>query len=182
MSQLDAGIKFHKKFRGEKIPTLEEVMEYCRGKIRLNIEIKYNGHNSQIVRKVVKIIEDLDFVDSCVVTSMNYKFLEQVKELNPDIATGYTMSMIYGNLSRLTAADFFSVKYSYLNREFVKRAHALGKEVCAWTLNYQGDMQRMVDCGVDNIITDDPELVRKVILGELEQDPSFMTLLKYALK
>ena len=30
----------------------------------------------------------------------------------------------------------------------------------------------MIDCGVDNIITDDPELVRKVILGELEANPS----------
>ena len=40
----------------------------------------------------------------------------------------------------------------------------------------------MVDCGADNIITDDPELVRKVILGELEQNPSFFTLLKYAMK
>ena len=56
------------------------------------------------------------------------------------------------------------------------------RQVCAWTLNYQGDMQRMVDCGADNIITDDPELVRKVILGELEQNPSFFTLLKYAMK
>ncbi len=182
VSQLDAGIKFHKKFRGEKIPTLNEVIECCKGKIRLNIEIKYNGHNSQIVKKVVKIIEDQGFEDSCVLTSMNYKFLEQAKELNPKITTGYTMSMIYGDLSKLTAADFFSVKYTYLNQGFVRRAHALGKEVCAWTLNYQGDMQRMVDCGADNIITDDPELVRKVILGELEQNPSFFTLLKYAMK
>ena len=106
VSQLDAGIKFHKKFRGEKIPTLNEVIECCKGKIRLNIEIKYNGHNSQIVKKVVKIIEDQGFEDSCVLTSMNYKFLEQAKELNPKITTGYTMSMIYGDLSKLTAADF----------------------------------------------------------------------------
>ena len=120
VSQLDAGIKFHKKFRGEKIPTLNEVIECCKGKIRLNIEIKYNGHNSQIVKKVVKIIEDQGFEDSCVLTSMNYKFLEQAKELNPKITTGYTMSMIYGDLSKLTAADFFSVKYTYLNQGFVR--------------------------------------------------------------
>ena len=42
-------------------------------------------------------------------------------------------------------------------------------------------MQRMIDCGVDNIITDDPELVRKVILGDLEENPSWLDLLKYAL-
>ena len=65
----------------------------------------------------------------------------------------------------MDAADFFSVKYTYITEGFVEHAHSLGKEICAWTLNYQGDMQRMVNCGVDNIITDDPELVRKVILG-----------------
>ena len=80
VSQLDAGIKFHKKFRGEKIPSLGEVLDYCRGKIRLNIELKYNGHNPDIVPKVVRLIEEHDFVDSCVITSMNYSFLEQVKD------------------------------------------------------------------------------------------------------
>ena len=182
VSQLDAGVKFHKKFRGEQIPTLGQALEYCQGKLRLNIEIKYNGHNSQIVRKVVNIIQENEFQDKCVVTSMNYKFLTQIRELDPEIKTGYIMSMIYGDLSALTDADFFSVKYTYLNQAFVRRAHALGKEVWAWTPNYQGDMQRMVDCKADNIITDDPELVRKVILGELGKQPSFLTLLRYALK
>ena len=50
------------------------------------------------------------------------------------------------------------------------------------TLNYQGDMQRMMTLKVDNIITDDPELVRKVLLGETDRNPSFITLLKYAVK
>ena len=182
VSRLDAGVKFHKKFRGEQIPTLGEVLDYCRGKIRLNIELKYNGHNGQIVPKVVKIIEEHGFEDSCVVTSMNYRYLEQIKELAPDLVTGYTLSMVYGDLSQMTAADFFSVKYTYLNRSFVRRAHALGKEVCAWTLNYQGDIQRMIDCGVDNLITDDPEMVRRVTLGETGTDPSFGELLEYALR
>ena len=68
------------------------------------------------------------------------------------------------------------------HRKLCRHAHSLGKEVCAWTLNYQGDMQRMVNCGVDNIITDDPELVRKVILGTTDRNPGFVSLLGYALK
>ena len=40
----------------------------------------------------------------------------------------------------------------------------------------------MVNCEVDNIITDDPELVRQVILGETNRSPGFLELLKYALK
>lgn len=181
VSQLDAGAKFNKKFRGEQVPTLEQVLKYCKGKIKLNIEVKYNGHNKGIVKKVVKIIEDNDFVNDCVVTSMNYKFLKQVKQENPDIKTGYTLRMTYGDLSELTYADFFSVKHTYISGQFVEEVHKLGKEVYAWTLNYQGDMQRMVNLNVDNIITDEPELVRKVILGETDRNPSLWTLLKYAI-
>lgn len=181
VSQLDAGVKFNKKFRGEQIPTLDEVIKYCRGKIKLNIEVKYNGHNKNIVKKVVKIIEDNDFYDNCVLTSMNYKFLQQAKKENPEIRTGYTLRMTYGDLSNVEDVDFFSVKHTYINRQFVEEVHRLGKEVYAWTLNYQGDMQRMIGLGVDNIITDEPELVRRVVLGETDRNPSFFTLLGYAL-
>lgn len=180
--RLDAGVKFNKKFRGEQIPTLDQVIKYCKGKIKLNIEVKYNGHNKHIVKKVVKIIEDNDFTDDCVLTSMNYKFLEQAKKENPNIKTGYTLRMTYGDLSELTEVDFFSVKHTYITRQFVDEVHRLGKEVYAWTLNYQGDMQRMITLKVDNIITDEPELVRKVLLGETDRNPSFITLLKYAIK
>ena len=48
ISQLDAGVRFNKKFRGEQIPKLEEVIAYAKGKINLNIEVKYNGHNQNI--------------------------------------------------------------------------------------------------------------------------------------
>lgn len=80
-------------------------------------------------------------MDQCVLTSMNYNFLRQAKKINPDIKTGYTMKMSYGGLEDMDAADFFSVKYTYITESFVEHAHSLGKEVCAWTLNYQGDMR-----------------------------------------
>ena len=140
ISQLDAGVRFNKKFRGEQIPKLEEVIAYAKGKIILNIEVKYNGHNQNIVKKVVKIIEDNDFVDQCVLTSMNYNFLRQAKKINPDIKTGYTMKMSYGGLEDMDAADFFSVKYTYITESFVEHAHSLGKEVCAWT-QHRGHFQ-----------------------------------------
>lgn len=182
VSQLDAGVKFHKKFRGEKIPTLDEIIKYAKGKIRLNIEVKYNGHNKNIIKKVVQIIEDNNFEEDCVLTSMNYKFLRQAKKINPNIKTGYTLQITYGDLEELEYADFFSIKYTYVTKRLVDRIHELGKEIHTWTLNYQGDMQRVLNCNVDNIITDQPELVRKVMLGESDRNPSFITLLKYAVK
>ena len=182
IAQLDAGSSFNKKFRGEKIPTLDEVLKFCRGKLDLNIEIKYNGQNKGIVKKVVRIIEQNHFEDHCVVTSMNYSFLKQVKKANPDIRTGYIMTMTYGTISRIEAADFFSVKYTYVDEAFVREAHSLGKEVHAWTVNYRGDIKRMLDVGVDNIITDNPVLVRKVKNQESDMQTDFWDLMRYAFK
>ena len=51
------------------------------------------------------------------------------RETAPEIRTGYIMTMSYGSISQVTAADFFSVRYDYVTEGFVREAHALGKEV-----------------------------------------------------
>ena len=182
VAQLDAGVRFANRFVGERIPTLDEVIEYSRGRMGLNIEVKDNGHNRNIVSKVVQCLEEHDFVDQCVLTSMNYSFLQQAKELNPDIRTGYIMTMTYGSVRDIDAADFFSVKYTYVTAAFVQEAHSCGKEVHAWTVNYPGDIQRMITYGVDGIITDDPALAHEVYLGEGNAQSSFGSLLRYVIK
>ena len=181
ISQLDAGSSFREDFKGEKIPTLEEVLKFCYGRLDLNIEIKYNGKNKGIVQRVIQVIRENDFQEHCVVTSMSYQFLEQIKETAPEIGTGYIMTMSYGSISQAEAADFFSVRYDYVTERFVREAHALGKEVHAWTVNYRGNIKRMLDMGVDNIITDDPVLVRKVQNQESGTKTGFAELLEYAL-
>ena len=182
VEKLDAGASFHKKFRGEKIPEFTEVLKFCKGRLDLNIEIKYNGKNKGIVNKVVRAIKENHFEEHCVVTSMNYQFLKQIKTIAPEIRTGYIMTMTYGNIEGMKAADFFSVKHTYVNERFVTQAHALGKEVHVWTVNYKGDAKRMLDIGVDNIITDDPIMVRKVQNQESGGSTRYPELLKYAFR
>ena len=179
---LDAGACFHKTIRGEKIPEFTEALKFCKGRLDLNIEIKYNGKNKGIVNKVVRAIKENHFEDHCVVTSMNYQFLKQIKKTAPEIRTGYIMTMTYGGVQGMEAADFFSVKHTYVDEKFVTQAHALGKEVYVWTVNYKGDAKRMLDIGADNIITDDPIMVRKVQNRESGSSTGYVELLKYAFR
>lgn len=182
VEKLDTGASFHKKFRGEKIPEFTEALKFCKGRLDLNIEIKYNGKNKGIVNKVVRAIKENHFEDHCVVTSMNYQFLKQIKKTAPEIRTGYIMTMTYGGVQGMEAADFFSVKHTYVDEKFVTQAHALGKEVHVWTVNYKGDAKRMLDMGVDNIITDDPIMVRKVQNRESGSSTGYVELLRYAFR
>lgn len=162
----DAGSWFSKDYVGTKVPTLAEVLELCQGKIKLNIEIKITSHQQNLVEKVVALIDEYDFERQCVVTSTNYSALARVKELNDTIKTGYILSVAYGYFYDNEYADFFSVKSSFINETLVRTAHSLGKEVHAWTLKSRAEVERMKLLGVDNMITDDPLMVRDIIYND----------------
>lgn len=162
----NAAATFTKDFEVTTIPTLAEVLQLCKGRIKLNIEIKMTSHQQNLVEKVVALIDEYDFERECVVTSTSYSALAKIKELNDNIKTGYILSITYGYFYDSEYADFFSVKSSFINESMVRMAHNLGKEVHAWTVNSKSEIERMKQLGVDNIITDKPIMVREILYGE----------------
>lgn len=181
LKKLDAGKYFGREYAGEPIPTLQEAIDFCQKSLKLNVEIKYNGRNDQIVEKVVRLFEENDLVETAILSSMNYRFLQEAKKLNPDIQTSYVMTMTYGSAVELIYADYVSVKYSYINQEYVEDAHRLGKSVHAWTLNGPWSIRRMHYYEVDNIITDDPAMARKTVENFQAENPGLWELIKYIL-
>ena len=137
------------------VPKLEDVIKVCKGKIKLNIEIKTGNNDSEnFVPDVVKVIEDTNFVDKCVVTSLDYGALIKVKECNPKIKTGYIMAVAMGEFYNLPNVDFFSMESTFVNGRVVDRAHKLNKQIYVWTVNDDDSLKKCVDLEVDNIITD----------------------------
>ena len=92
-----------------------------------------------------------------------YEVLENIKKCDKDINTVYVMSLAYGDINELKAADNFSIEASSVTKTLVSRVHKEGKELYAWTVNTQSSISKMVDLGVDNIITDDITLAKNVI-------------------
>lgn len=166
LSEYDCGRWFSPEFAGERIPTLEQVLELCKGKIYLNIELKGVDSIEGLAEKVVRMVEEHGFEQQCVITSKNRRALLHVKELNETIKTGYIMSFAYGSFYETEDFDFFSMKSEFINESVVKNAHLFGKEIHAWTVNSRSEMERMKLLGVDNIITDYPILAREVLEGE----------------
>lgn len=160
IKQLDAGSWFDKKFKGVKIPTLEEVIDHCEGKIKLNIEIKTNGHEKNLIHKVVDLIKEKGIRSSCVVTSLDYDAIQTVESIEPKIKTGYIMFVAMGGLEALNL-DFYSVEETNVTESFVTSAHMIGREVHVWTINEEEDMDKVINLGVDNIITDNDKILRE---------------------
>lgn len=160
---LDVGSWKDVKYKEETIPTLEQVLKYARGKIRVNIELKPTGHETNFEKQVLEIIEKTHTEKMVYVSSMKYECLETVKSLNPDVKTIYITSVSFGNYKELEAADGYSVEASMLTQKFVNKAHANGKEVHVWTVNKEESMTEVMKLDIDAIITDKPEVAKTLI-------------------
>jgi|GEM_PF-175756 glycerophosphoryl diester phosphodiesterase len=165
LQKIDVSAK-KKGYSDVRIPTLEDAILLCRGQIKLNIEIKTNAKTPDVVDKTVAMIEDLDFVNQCVVTCTDLNYLARVKELNPDIMTGQILKVTIGDVPQSDALDFLSMKYTNVTASLVERAHELGMEVHVWTVNDTNSLKEMTAIGVDNIITDDAPKAKQIIHGE----------------
>jgi glycerophosphoryl diester phosphodiesterase len=177
VAELDAGTWMDKSFAGTRIPTLQEALENCKGRVMLNLDLKYRNEEEGLTEKVVALIEEYEMVWQCVITSTSLKCLEEVKELNPDIRTGYITYQLYSGLIENEAVDFFSMKSNLITKNVLGTIHDNGKELIVWTVNSKTEIERLRRIGVDNIITDNPAYAKQV-LYQSESDWYFVTLLK----
>ncbi len=179
--KLDAGSGFARKYAGTKIPTLREALQLCKSKINLNIEIKEGKKDSDFVKNIMAIVDEMDMDEQCMFSSTSYKYLKEVKGCNMDIYTGYIVSAAYGDYFNDENIDFFSVNSSYLTQDSVNRAHSYGKGVYAWTVNDNVEMNRMKRIGIDGIITDAPIYAREVLYGSKKTQSlvSYIRMLLY---
>lgn len=161
---LDAGAFFSSEYSGEYMPLLEEVIKYAKSEdVKLNIELKPTGHETNFEKCVVDIIRKEHFLNQCVVTSQKYQALKNVKAYDEDVKTIYVTSLAYGDVGHLDAADGYSVEAGSITTTLVNRVHNQGKEIYAWTVNTKFSANRLIRLGVDNIITDDVPMVQQCI-------------------
>lgn len=165
ISKLDAGSFLSEEFKGEKIPLLDEVLKFAKeNNIRLNIELKPTGKEVDFEKQVIELIKKFNFEDMCVITSQTYSVLENTKKIDLNIKTIYVMSIAIGKITDLEYADGFSVEATNVTNNLVNRVHNEGKELFVWTVNTEESINKMIDMNVDNIITDNIELGKKLVL------------------
>ena len=164
ISKLDAGSFFNEKFKGERIPLLEDVLKFAKeNNMKLNIELKPVGKEIDFEKQVIELIKKYEFEKQCVVTSMVYNVLENTKKIDPNIQTLYVMTIAIGDITELEYADSFSVEEMNANEELLNKVHKEGKKLFVWTVNNEDNINSMIDLGVDNIITDNCPLCRELI-------------------
>lgn len=146
----------------DKMPTLEQFLRTAKGKIKVNIEIKTNGHDQTLISQTVGMVESLGMQTEVVITSLDYSALQKVRALNPNLKIGYIMFGVFGDPMALDV-DFYCVETTFATENFIRQAHLNGREVYVWTVNDTDSMIKFRDRNVDNIITDYPEEARMIV-------------------
>ncbi len=167
LQAIDIGGHFDARFLDERMPTLQEVLEFCKGKVRVNIELKYYGHNQYLEQKVAELVEQCQMQDSIVIMSLDSGGVARMKQLRPDWQVGLLTAVAAGDLSQ-AQADFLAISKSIAERPLIRAAKTRGKSVSVWTVNDPYEMSAMISRGVDNLITDYPARAREV-LAERQQ-------------
>ena len=107
------------------------------------------------------IVRQQQFESDCLITSLNYDALVEVKQREPRLLTGIIVAHALGDINRLEV-DALSVRADFLTDQLMHSAHRDGKEVHVWTVNEARQMFALMKRGVDNIITSDPDLAVQV--------------------
>ncbi|MDD2430486.1 MAG: glycerophosphodiester phosphodiesterase family protein [Bacillota bacterium] len=157
LKTLDAGSSFNRKFAGEPIPLLRDVLLEIKDKVTLVIELKQAG----IERDVLDLIIETGTRDQVVVIAFNAGLLANFYYMAPDIPTSvlsYSTKTIDEVVALAATGKTRSVDLNYgvINKEMATYLIGRGYSLWAWTVNNVKDMQRMVDLGASVITTDNP--------------------------
>jgi glycerophosphoryl diester phosphodiesterase len=180
LKRLDAGHRFKSdadeypfRGRGVTIPSLAELLHRLRG-IKAVVEIKQS--EPPIVDRVLRIVRDAGKEDDVLLATERDDIMGDIRAAlgpNAPIATGFCHSEVASFIETLAHGDLagyippggaFQIPPAFAGIELVtpasvRAAHALGLEIYVWTVNEATEIKRLLDLGVDGIISDYPARV-----------------------
>jgi len=179
LAALDAGYRFARdgefpfRDQGIGVPTLGDVFDRYPH-VSLLVELK--SANPRLASLVVEQIRAVDGIGRITVGSFHQGALDAVRACDPRIRTGADIDEIKSELAaavcgsgvRTPPFQSFQVPELYagmrvVTREFITRAHDVGVSVIVWTVDREQDILRLLEWGVDGLITDRPDIAVPVV-------------------
>lgn len=176
LAEIDIGSHFAPEYCDQRTPLLRDALRLCKGRAKVDIELKYYGHNQRLVERVIEIVEQEGMVDEVVLMSLHHPFVLEAKRLRPNWKVGLLAAVGVGNLAKLEA-DFLAVNTRTATKSLIAQAQAEGKQVYVWTVDSPVLISFYLGLGVDGIITNRPDLARQAIEQLREMSPAERLLL-----
>lgn len=170
----DAGSWASKKFRGEKVPLLSDLLSWAEGAFSRQglpmgvvIEIKNEPvRYFEIEKKVIREVLERGMEERVVLISFDHGAVKRAKAFCKKIATG----MLYNRpmedplrRARELKADAIFPRRNFITKSLVTRAHAQGLAVATWTVNERPEMKRILASGADAVTTNFPNILNSML-------------------
>ena len=161
-----------------KVPTLEDVFELIKDKnITLNIEAKTDQIHYDLEQDVLDLVDKYNLRNNVLISSFNHKCLNIFKNIDSDYKYGalYEDERDYAPEKNIVdhakKLNVYSINISkeLVTKEMVNLAHKNNLKVYVYTINSPSQMIKMIDCGVDAVFSDYPELMLEILDEEKHQ-------------
>lgn len=175
LHSLDAG-------QGERIPTLEEVVDLLKGRVLMNVDLKAAGCEATLL----DLLRRKGVMQDVLISSLIPGSLRRIKELEPEVKTGFSYPedrhdlssrpvldplieillrvmrvalpyRVQGMMDR-AGVDAVMLNTGVVSPAVVERVQAAGRRVFVWTVDDPQAMRRLMSIGVDGITSDRPDL------------------------
>ena len=176
LSGQDWGSPFSKKFSGEQLLSLEEMLQLYRGRTRLLIEIKARKHDIEsgrsvlLTKEVLRIVErhlSMEELENIFILSFDPNVIILAASIMPQLNYVLNIRECIGDTIETPSCNQclhgFCIRISQLTPQFVEDAHKLNKRIFTYSCNVPRQLDKAINLGVDAILTDNPGwLVKKL--------------------
>jgi glycerophosphoryl diester phosphodiesterase len=153
------------KFAGAQVPSLAEVLDLTRGKALLMIEVK----QPDIEEHVARVVRETDAIADCEVHSFYPQVVRQMRAVEPKLSA----ALLTDGRRVVDWNDFFSfalslnaqgvsVYHAFATPERVRQGQRRSLTFMTWTVDEEGDIERMLAAGVDSICSNFPDVLRRI--------------------
>jgi glycerophosphoryl diester phosphodiesterase len=144
-----------------RIATLAEFLDRVRGRIGLNVELKYYGWNPDLAREVLRVVREKGASGEVMVMSLELRAVRQLREEGAEFPVGYAAAATVGDPTRLPV-DFLALSRPAATRSALDASRGRGIDVHVWTVNRAAGIAEVIQDGADGVITDRPRLAVRV--------------------
>lgn len=167
---LDAGSWFGPEFAGQRVPTLQEVLDLFGHRLRFNIEIKGRAIKSDgIEQEIAELVLARKLQEEVIISSFNPAALWRMRYVAPELRRGLLYApelpacLAQPVSAPLVWPNALHPHYTQVNASMLRAVRQLGLRVNVWTVNEIAEMKRLIALGVDGIITDHPAQLRALL-------------------
>lgn len=173
LKKLETGSWFSDEYEGEPFPTLREVLEYTKGKIAVNIEIKHESVTDTavggIVDKALSLVREFEMEDNVIFSSFDYRVMEHLNQLEPTISKAILYEkeqsgeLSPSQLVEKYQVDAFNCSHRQLSEEWIEELNANDIPFFIYTVNDERLMRRLIKSGARGIFSDKPDVLKQVV-------------------